>query len=575
MERLEKKCIKGRDYYYYSKWERVQTPKGSACRRVWQKYLGTLETILNTMKSGGNVSPKHVEIFQWGLPMTLWQECCFTEIVGQVDRICKKREQGLTVGEYMAIAAINRAISPVSKSSMWDWFSQTALIRQIPNSSKEALSSQRFWDHMHKINDNNISTIWENIILNVIKKEKIDLSSVSYDGTNFYTFIDTFNTKCDIAKRGKNKQGRSNLRQVSYALFCTADGHIPLYYELYEGNRNDAKQFPLMIKKLNKLFNKINPNNTTVIFDKGNNSPCNIELLDSFTMKFVGSVKLVEHKELANISNTDSRFQDCSSIPGTKAFRVKKSVYGKERTLVVTFNKNLFECQLLTLNNDVNKAMESLRDLSNKLKDRIEGRVTKGKKPSETSLKRQCDEILRRQHLKKVIKYTINPGDIPTLEYRLDSEEYHNLSNTYLGKNILITSREEWSDEKIIQAYRSQFIIEDVFKEMKDRNRGEWWPLHHWTTQKLQVHGLYCTIAVLIRALALRRVQQSGIQISLNRMLKELDGIREVVNIYPAKNQRKKETTSSVLSKYSEIQEKLMKSLGLELRKTLNNQELG
>ena len=58
-------------------------------------------------------------------------------------------------------------------------------------------------------------------------------------------------------------------------------------------------------------------------------------------------------------------------------------------------------------------------------------------------------------------------------------------------------------------------------------------------------------------------------------MLKELDGIREVVNIYPAKNQRKKETTSSVLSKYSEIQEKLMKSLGLELRKTLNNQELG
>jgi len=46
---------------------------------------------------------------------------------------------------------------------------------------------------------------------------------------------------------GKNKQGRNNLRQISYALFCTEDGHIPLFYDIYEGNRNDVKQFPLML----------------------------------------------------------------------------------------------------------------------------------------------------------------------------------------------------------------------------------------------------------------------------------------------------------------------------------------
>jgi transposase len=78
----------------------------------------------------------------------------------------------------------------------------------------------------------------------VVKREQIDLSSLLYDGTNFYTFIDTFNVRCEIAKRGKNKQGRSNLRQVSYALFCCSDGHLPLFYDVYEGNRNDARQFP-------------------------------------------------------------------------------------------------------------------------------------------------------------------------------------------------------------------------------------------------------------------------------------------------------------------------------------------
>ena len=40
-----------------------------------------------------------------------------------------------------------------------------------------------------------------------------------------------FNIRCEIAKRGKNKQGRNNLRQISYALFCTEDGDIPLFYD--------------------------------------------------------------------------------------------------------------------------------------------------------------------------------------------------------------------------------------------------------------------------------------------------------------------------------------------------------
>ena len=41
MERLEAKKISGRIYYYYSKWAWVD----GKCRRVWQKYLGTLENI--------------------------------------------------------------------------------------------------------------------------------------------------------------------------------------------------------------------------------------------------------------------------------------------------------------------------------------------------------------------------------------------------------------------------------------------------------------------------------------------------------------------------------------------------
>lgn len=566
MERLETKKISGRKYYYYSKWAWVD----GKCRRVWQKYLGTLENIAKAVDGGP--APLCAEIFQWGLPIALWKENCIVDVVKETDKLCPKRNQGMRVGEYIAIAAINRAITPNSKRSMWDWFSQTALVRKFSSATQTTLTSQRFWDHMDKIKGDSALSIWKNILKKVAKREAIDLSSISYDGTNFYTFIDTFNTRCDIAKRGKNKQGRNNLRQVSYALFCSEDSHIPLYYEIYDGNRHDAKQFPLMLEKFNNFLEELSGKTcespqTTVIFDKGNNSVDNFALLDSLGINFVGSVKLNEHKDLAQIKNSDPVFESCddAELEGTKAFRVEKNVYGKKRTLIITYNQNLFNSQWLTLQNDISKATEKLSLLKQKLEDRVNGLIKGGKAPTLGSIRRQCNTALKRQHLKQVITVIIeeHPDGIPRLQYAIDVDAIHDLSNTHLGKNIIITSRKKWVNTKIITAYRSQYIIEDVFKEMKDRNTGSWWPMLHWTDSKIEVHALYCTIALLLRALMFRRIRTAGLRLSMRRILNELDAIREVVNIYPKKRGQKKEKMQATLSKLSDLQQQLMSILQL------------
>ena len=130
---------------------------------------------------------------------------------------------------------------------------------------------------------------------------------------------------------------------------------------------------------------------------------------------------------------------------------------------------------------------------------------------------------------------TVDEQALPRLKYEVDTKALDRLTNTYLGKNILITNREEWSEEKIILAYRSQYLIEDVFKKMKDRRIGSWWPMYHWTDSKIRVHGLYCTIAMLLRGLLLRRIHRVGIDISMKRLLRELQEIREVINVYPPK----------------------------------------
>ena len=573
MERLEKKMINGHAYYYYSEWGWVD----GKCRRQWQRYLGKLEDIVKACEGGGP-EPLYAEVFQWGLPAALWKEAATAQVVQKVDELCPKRNQGLSTGEYIGVASINRAISPNSKRSMWSWFSQTVLLRCLPGASKEALSSQRFWDHMDRIDDDKPIQIWKSIIKGVMDREEIDLSSVSYDGTNFYTFIDTFNVRCQIARRGKNKQGQSNLRQVSYALFCSADGQMPLFYDVYEGNRNDAKQFPLMLDKFNTFLHEIRgqhcaPVNTTLIFDKGNNSPANFKMIDDMKLKFVGSVKLGEHKELAQISNSDERFEACEteSLAGTKAFRMNKIVYGKERVLVVSYNQNLFDAQWQTVQHDISKAIEKLAALQQKLHDRMTGLITNGRSPTLASVEQQCECILSRQYMKQVITTTIREGKekIPEIEHAIDSAALADLANTYLGKNILISNQDSWNNSKIIEAYRSQFIIENVFKEMKDRTTGNWWPMNHWTDSKIMVHGLYCTIALLLRALMVRRVEAANMHLSMKRLLSELDDMRQVVNIYPKKSRQKTERRQVVLSRTSELQDKLINVLGLKETKNV------
>jgi len=380
-----------------------------------------------------------------------------------------------------------------------------------------------------------------------------------------------FNTRCTVARRGKNKQGRGNLRQVSYGLFCSRDGQIPLFYDVYEGNCGDAREFPLMIDRFYeflKALPKADPltkkPDVTIIFDKGNNSADNIALLDKHKLHFIGSVKLGEHNELALISNKDQRFIPCEKpgLESVKAFSVEKVVYGEKRHLIISYNQKLFNSQLQTVNNDIEKALQRLCELKQRLDDRANGLIKGGRAPTESSVNKRCKEILKRPYLESMICKTIKSG--PLLDYSLDTEALAKLSDTYLGKSIIITTRKTWQNEDIIESYHGQYVIEHIFRSMKDRNTGSWWPLFHWTDQKIQIHGLYCTIAVLLRALIHRRVKQSGVTVSLKRLFKELSEIKEVINIYKSTRRRKKEKRHTVLTKMNEIQEHLVKTLGLE-----------
>jgi len=568
MQRLEAKSINGHTYYYLSLWGW----RNGKCRRLSQKYLGKPEDIARAVEGTGP-APEYALVLDWGLPQALWQEAQRAQVVQHVDQLCPKRAQGLSTGDYIRLAAVNRACQPVSKQAMGDWVSHTALPRVWPEASAAQLTSQHFWDHMDRLDGQSAQAIWQQLLDAVLQREQIPLSRVCYDGTNFYTFIDTFNRRCQIAQRGKNKQGRANLRQVSYALFCTTEEHLPLFYDVYEGNRNDAKEFPQVLEKFQRWL-KARAGSTwvsaqpTLIFDKGNNSADNFALIDELELPYVGSVKLDEHPDLAKLSNQDARWQAATeaALEGTKSWRTQQVAYGKERTLVLTYNQNLFDSQWATVQNDLAHALGQLALVQQNLQARAAGRIKGGTAPTVESVKRKCDQILHRQHLRQLVQTTVSleAHAQPQLTYRADSAAQQRLQDTYLGKTLLLTSHKEWSDAQVIRAYRSQFVIEEIFHEMKDRHIGAWWPLHHWTDSKIQVHGLYCSIAVLLRALLWRRARQAGLRLSMSGLLEKLSQLRQVINVFPPTRVGQARPEQEVLTKRDETQQKLIEILGLQ-----------
>lgn len=369
-------------------------------------------------------------------------------------------------------------------------------------------------------------------------------------------------------KRGKNKQGRGDLRQINYALFCTRKDHFPLYFDVFEGNRHDSKEFGVVIENFFRAFKDRKPkdNGLTIVFDKGNNSQENLnKFVGDSGFHFVGSVKPDDHKDLALISNNDKCLTPLShpKLDQVKAFRTRKKIYGKNLTVVVSFNNNLYTSQIKSINNEINKCLGKLSVISTKLEDRIAGRITKGKKPTKESIKKQVASTLSGQHMKTLIKTTVTEHNgIPVLIYNLDTNAYAELSDTYLGKNIIITDNHSWSTEDIIVTYRSQYIIEDIFKQMKDRKTGTWWPMFHWTDQKIRVHGFYCSLSLLLRALIMKRIQEASMPMSINRLHEKLSGIREVLNVFPKR--KSKQSAQSVVSKMDEVQQRLFDLFKME-----------
>ena len=247
-----------------------------------------------------------------------------------------------------------------------------------------------------------------------------------------------------------------------------------------------------------------------------------------------------------------------------EVYRTEKRVFGETRTVLITFNQNLLDGQLQGLTASLNKARRKLRDLQQQLRRWRQGKV-KGKAPALESVRKQVQAICSGQFVKTILKAevcAVRKG--LELTYSTDQAVLDRLCRVQFGKTILFTDNADWLDEDIVLAYRSQYHIENAFRQMKNPHFLGWSPMYHWTDSKIQVHAFYCVLALLLTSLLQRELARKGEELSVNRILEELGGIQETLIVYPRRQGQRQHTTATCLTRMSPLQSRLFSLLDLK-----------
>jgi len=552
MASIIRKTIKGHQYYYARECRRV----GGRPKIVWQKYLGRADDIVHALTQAQSPSPQEADVVEFGLSCALYDIAEKLNLVGIIDRCCPKREQGVSVGQYMLLAAINRCCKPASKSKIAQWYSSTVLRRLMPVPTS-ALTSQRFWDNMGLVSSENIRAIERELASALIEEEGIDLSCLLYDTTNFFTYIDT-DTTSDIPQRGHNKQKRGDLKQIGLALLVSRDHRIPLFHEVYPGNIHDSCEFAGVIEELTRRFTEFarHCQDITLVFDKGNNSHGNLERCGRY--HYVGSLAASGHSELLSIPL--EQYSDIGSA--SRAYLTRKNVFGKEHVVCLTWSEELYRCQMRGLHLQLSKRISKLQALQARLDARNQGLVRRGRKPTAAAVTRYASGIIKGQHMEQIISYDVTDQNGQVIfDYSVDHESISQIAETYFGKNILFTDRQDMDAPTIVDTYHAQYKIEDAFKQMKDPRHVSFWPIYHWTDQKIRVHAFYCVLALTLSSLLNRRTEQAGLNLSPEEVYEQLSDIKEVLLVYPSAKGKPKAVTT--ISKMRDVQYQLFNVLNL------------
>ena len=520
MVHLVKKKIKKNNYLYleHRKWENNKSV------RDFSIYLGSETKLIENPKRLRLFQKDkfNVDIIDFGLPATLTRIVEKLDLIEIINQATNKREQGSSVGEYIALAAVNRCVEPSSKSQLRNGFNSSYLktLKSIYPVHENYLDAMAYVNHFKYIDQNVIEDIELKLVHKLQQQFGVKMDHLSYDPTNFFTYI---NPKADaqhLPRHGKSKEGRNTLNLVALSLFCTSNEGIPIMHQTYPGNIQDAThfktEFPRFLNRLLKLG--IATSSVVLVFDKGNISVEAFKMIDNSQLTWISSVRPSSHKDLHQLIEQDFVFHTLPNEKQVGTAELIREMHGKDRRLIVCYNAKQQRWNANNLRTKVELKVQAV--------DRyFEKRLNHKKWRSKKAVLSKIEKLLGKQYL-QYIDFQVS-GSHAKLNYVIiiKSDDLGSKLET-LGKSYLMTNDFTTPAAEIIWKYRQQFTVERAFSYLKGPEQIRVRPMYHYVDSSIRGHMFTCVLALLLLMLLEREVRQFDNNLSLPTIIQLLKQIK-------------------------------------------------
>lgn len=510
MASLQKRIVKGKEYWSIVESKRINGKP----RPVVVEYIGSTKKLYEYLQNN-TIKGSSLKSYSHGDTHGLLAVAKKLDIENILDSVFKKQiRSGVKRSTSLMLAAIQIACNPGSKNEFEQWFKATTLPHEL-DIKPETMTSQHFWQQMDGISEEELMLAEDTITKRVLQIYNIGIDKLALDYTNYFTYTATNNERNTLAKRGRNKQKRHDLKQCSLAIVTSKEAGIPLFSHVYEGNRNDQTEFSEYLPMLEQRIPDYNPKEITLIFDGGSVTKKNMAAIKTH---YICSFSLTYCKELYDIDiseYTDLKINNRM----VSCYRTRRKIWDTERVCILTFSQKLYDGQAKELNDNIVKAVNDLDELNDKVKD-VKSRIDK----SEKALDGKIGKILTHKYLSDIILTEIKENEII---YNLNEIKKSKLMNHYFGKKLTITDRDEWSTSEILTSYYEQDCIEKIFRDTKNTEHFSLKPLFHWTEQKIRVHFFISLLGLTLSSVLQKELLNYGFDISKNIMMKNLSEIRQ------------------------------------------------
>ena len=424
--------------------------------------------------------------------------------------------------QLTVVMTLNRLIEPASELAMVEWAGRVA-VADVLGTDVAKLNEDKFYRNLDTLHGKRVEIERE---LHEREKTLFNLKGhlLLYDLTN--THFEGQVMAVPKAKRGHNKQMRTDCKQVAMSLMLDGDG-FPIGHEIFAGNTPDGKTVEAMLNALEQRTGI--QSGFTVVMDRGFASETNLNLVRGRHHHYLVAGFQNQRGPLLDEFEELQGWAELQPSAMKTPIRIKR-IEREETTFLLCVSPARAEKDRAIRERQEKRLLKDLE----KLGERVRLAQEKNQPLTDADLFERIGRL--RERYSRAARYYGMERQDGVLVWPV-KEDKRARAEDLDGAYFLKTSRQDMEPEEIWRTYMVLTRVESAFRDLK--GTLDMRPVYHRKETRVETHIFLCVLAYHLQAAIEHLLQQAGDHTSWETLRKELSTHQVATVVMPTADGRK------------------------------------